>query len=286
MRNLINFLLKNSSWFVFIFLEIICFYFIFSTNSFQRSVYFNSSNEITGRVYAITGGVLSYFGLRTENEDLLRRNTELQSQISELKEYIYKLENDSMKTDAFLADSLGRKHLPQQYILARVESNSISQIYNFMIINKGTNDGVKTDMGVASQNGIVGVVRDVTSNYAVVQPVLNPNSRFSCKILNSTTAGTLVWDGGDSRYASLTEYPKYEKVEVGDTIVTSGFSDIFPEGIFVGIVEDFKSESNDNFYALKVKLSTDFGALKNVFLLNIKDDERKELEEKIKNAKK
>lgn len=286
MRNLINFLLKNSSWFVFIFLEIICFYFIFSTNSFQRSVYFNSSNEITGRVYAITGGVLSYFGLRTENEDLLKRNTELQSQISELKEYIYKLENDSLKTDAFLADSLGRKYIPQQYILARVESNSISQVYNFIIINKGKNDGVKTDMGVASQNGIVGVVRDVTSNYAVVQPVLNPNSRFSCKILNSNTAGTLVWDGGDSRYADLTEYPKYEKVAVGDTIVTSGFSDIFPEGIFVGIVEDFKSESNDNFYTLKVKLSTDFGALKSVFLLNIKDDERKELEEKIKNAKK
>lgn len=284
MHNLINFLRKNSHWFVFIFLEIICFYFIFSTNSFQKSVFFNSSNEITGRVYAISGGFLSYFGLRTENQDLLIKNAELQSQIAELKDYIYDLESDSLKTNAFISDSLGVQK--QQNIIARVENNTISQIYNFIIINKGRNDGVQIDMGVVSQQGIVGVVRDITPNYAVIQPVLNPHSRFSCKILNTNTAGTLIWEGGDPRYANLTEYPKYEKVEKGDTIVTSGFSDIFPEGIFVGVIEDFKSETNDNFYSLKVKLSTDFGALKSVLLLGGKDEERKELEQKIKNVQK
>ncbi|NDV94302.1 rod shape-determining protein MreC [Dysgonomonas sp. 521] len=284
MHNLINFLRKNSHWFTFIFLEIICFYFIFSTNSFQKSVFFNSSNEVTGRVYAISGGFLSYFGLRTENQELLIKNAELQAQIAGLKNYIYDLENDSLKTNAFISDSLGV--LKQQNIIARVENNTISQIYNFIIINKGKNDGVQIDMGVVSQQGIVGVVRDVTPNYAVIQPVLNPHSRFSCKILNSNTAGTLVWEGGDPRYANLTEYPKYEKVEKGDTIVTSGFSDIFPEGIFVGIIEDFKSETNDNFYSLKVKLSTDFGALKSVLLLGGKDEEHKELEQKIKNVQK
>ncbi|GHV15577.1 cell shape-determining protein MreC [Bacteroidia bacterium] len=285
MRNLINFLLKNSSWFVFIFLEIICFYFIFSTNSFQKSIYFNSSNEITGRVHAVSSGILSYFGLRTENEELLRKNGELQSQVKRLQDYLYSIEKDSLKTTAFLNDSLGNKN-SQEYITARVESNSISQVYNFIIVNKGKNSGVKNDMGAISSQGIVGVVRDVTDNYAVIQSVLNPNSRFSCKILSSNTAGTLIWEAGDPRYVSLTEYPKYEKVEKGDTVVTSGFSDIFPEGIFVGIVEDFKSETNDNFYNIKVKLSTDFGALKNVQLINIKDEERKELEEKIKNAQK
>lgn len=285
MNNLIIFLRKNIYWFVFIFLEIICFYFIFSTNSFQKSVFFNSSNEITGRVYSISGSFLSYFGLKTENQDLLERNTELQSQVSELKDYIYNLENDSLKTEAFLSDSTGfqKKH---QYIRARVENNTISQIYNFITINKGINDGVKLDMGVISQQGIVGVVRDITPNYAVIQPVLNPHSRFSCKILNSNTAGTLIWEGGDPRYANLTEYPKYEKVEKGDTIVTSGFSDIFPEGIFVGVIEDYKSEVNDNFYSLKVKLSTDFGSLKSVLLLSGRDEEKKELESKVRNAQK
>lgn len=283
MHNLINFLRKNSHWFVFIFLEIICFYFIFSSNSYQKSIFFNSSNEFTGRVYTISGNVLSYFGLRSENEELLLKNADLQSQIAELKNYIYDLENDSLKTNAFITDSLGTRQ-KEPHIIARVENNTISQIYNFIIINKGKKDGVQTDMGVVSQQGIVGVVRDATLNYAVVQPVLNPHSRFSCKILNSNTAGTLVWEGGDPRYASLTEYPKYEKVEKGDTIVTSGFSDIFPEGIFVGVIEDYKSGTNDNFYSLKIKLSTDFGSLKRVLLLSGKDDERKELEQKIKNV--
>jgi rod shape-determining protein MreC len=104
--------------------------------------------------------------------------------------------------------------------------------------------------------------------------------------LNSNTAGILLWQGGDSRYAVLTEYPKYERVEVGDTIVTSGFSDFFPEGLMVGTVEDYKSETDDNFYSLRIKLSTDFGSLKNVLLINNTNEEIKELENKVKNAKK
>lgn len=285
MRNLINFLLKNSSWFVFIFLEIICFYFIFSTNSFQKSVFFNTSSEFIGRVHNLSSGVLSYFGLRAENEDLLKKNGELQDQIQILKEHLYNIEDDSVKVTAFLTDSLANLN-SSNYITARITSNSISQIYNFIIINKGKKDGVRLDMGAISPQGIVGVVTDVTENYSLIQPVLNPNNHFSCKILNSNTAGTLIWEGGDPRYANLAEYPKYEKIEKGDTIVTSGFSDIFPEGIFVGTIEDFKSDSNDNFYTLKVKLSTDFGALKNVQIINTKNDEIKELENKIKNAQK
>jgi rod shape-determining protein MreC len=282
MHNLINFLRKNSHWFVFVFLETICFYFIFTANSFQKSIFFNSSIEITGRVYAVSGSILSYFGLQAENQDLLMRNAELQSQIAELKDYIYSIENDSLKTDAFISDSLS---VQRNYIIARVENNTISQMYNFIIINKGKNDGVQRDMGAVSQQGIVGVVKDVTPNYAVILPVLNPDSKLSCKILNSkTAAGTLVWEGGDPRYAYLTEYPKYEKVEKGDTIITSGFSSFFPEGIMVGLVEDYKSETNDNFNSLKVKLSTDFGALKSVLLLTGKDEEQKELEEEIKNV--
>ncbi|MDH6308816.1 rod shape-determining protein MreC [Dysgonomonas sp. PFB1-18] len=285
MRNLINFLLKNSSWFLFILLEIICFYFIFSNNSYQKSVFLNSSNEVTGRVYSISGSILSYFGLRQENQELLEKNAELQVQISELKDYLFTIEADSIKTEAFLRDSLGRRTEPP-FIVARVEKNSISMIENYMIVNKGTNSGIRPDMGVISQQGIVGVVRSASANYAIVQPVLNPHSKFSCKILNSNTAGILLWQGGDSRYAVLTEYPKYERVEIGDTIVTSGFSDFFPEGLMVGTVEDYKSETDDNFYSLKIKLSTDFGSLKNVLLINNTNEEIKELENKVKNAKK
>ncbi|MFV0418909.1 MAG: rod shape-determining protein MreC [Dysgonomonas sp.] len=285
MRNLINFLLRNSSWFVFIFLEIICFYFVFSGNSYQKSVFLKASNEITGELYSISGSISSYFGLREENQDLLEKNAELQAQVSYLKDYIFEIEADSVKTEAFIRDSLGHKANPD-FIIARVEKNSISMLDNYIIINKGQNDGVKEDMGVVSQKGIVGVVRATGANSSMVQSLLNPHSRFSCKILNSNAAGILIWEGGDSRYAKLTEYPKYERIEKGDTIVTSGFSDFFPEGIMVGTIEDFKSETDDNFYSLKVKLSTDFGSLKNVRLINNTNEEIKELEEKVKNAKK
>ncbi|MDU1890738.1 MAG: rod shape-determining protein MreC [Dysgonomonas sp.] len=284
MRNLINFLLKNSSWFVFIFLEIICFSLIFNGNSYQKSVFLTSTNEVTGRVYSISGSVFSYFGLRDENQSLLQRNAELETQISQMKDYIFTLEADSIKTNAFLNNmTLKQDH----FIIARVEKNSISLIDNYIIINKGKNDGVKADMSAISQQGLVGLVRSVSANYAIVQPILNPHSRISCKISNSkNAAGILIWENGDPRYASLTEYPKYEKIEIGDSIITSGFSDFFPEGIFVGTVEDYKSETDDNFYRLKIKLATEFGSLKNVLLINRNDDEVIQLEESIKNVKK
>lgn len=285
MRNLINFLIKNSSWFVFIFLEIICFYLLFNGNSYQKSVFLNSSTEITGRVYAISGSITSYFGLRQENQDLLQKNAEMQIEIDNLKDYLFTLGSDSLKTEAFIRDSLGHRTEPH-YIIARVEKNSISMIDNYIIINKGKIDGVKPDMGVVSQQGIVGVVRDASSNFAIIQPVLNSHSRFSCKLLSSNAAGILIWENGDPRYATLTEYPKYERVEIGDTIITSGFSDIFPEGIMVGTVEEYESETDDNFNSLKIKLSTDFGALKNVYLINSTNEEIKELEDKVKNVKK
>ncbi len=285
MRNLINFLIKNSSWFVFIFLEVICFYFIFNSNSYQKSVFFNFSNEVTGRVYSISGNVLSYFGLRQENQDLLEKNAELSAEITQLKDYLFSLQSDSIKTDAFLKDSLGRGIEPH-FIVARVEKNSISMIENYIIINKGSNDSVKADMGVVSQQGIVGVVRNVSPNYSIIQPILNPQSRFSCKIIGSNADGILIWEGGDPRYAALTQYPKYEKISIGDTIVTSGFSDFFPEGLMVGTVEGYKSETDDNFHSLNIKLSTDFGSLKNVLIINNTNTEIKELEKKVRNVKK
>lgn len=288
MQNLINFLLKNSSWFVFILLELVCFYFIFSENSYQKSVYLNSSNQIVGRVYSASSGVGSYFGLRQQNQDLLFRNAELQSEVLRLKEQLYSSLPDTLRTNAFLSDSLNRdKASDYTIIVAHVTNNSVYQINNFISINKGSKDGIVEDMGVISEQGIVGVVRAVSSNYSVIQPVLNPISRFSCKVVNSNAFGTLIWDGNDPRYASLTEYPKFDKFERGDTVVTSGYSSIFPEGILVGVVEDYTSQTDDNFFSLKVRLSTDFTTLKDVLLIKSKvREEQTELEKRVRNAKK
>lgn len=286
MRNLIDFLIKNGSWFVFILLEIICFYFLFNNNSYQKSVFLNSSNEVTGRVYSISGSIVSYFGLKSQNQELLEQNAELQSQIIVLKERLNSLAGDTLEADVFLLNPQGIKS-DYKFITAQVINNSVSQTQNYITINKGYSDSIKNDMGVISQQGIVGTVRAVSKNFAVIQPVLNPNSRISSKTLGSNVAGSLTWDGIDSRYAYLMDYPKYEKFEKGDTIVTSGFSHFFPEGIMVGIVEDYASQTNDNFYSLKVKLSTDFSSLKDVILVgNNMKAEKNRLEKEAQNVKK
>lgn len=285
MQSLLEFLRKNGSWFVFIFLEVICFYFIFTINSYQKSVFLNSTNGITGYIYSVSGNVETYFGLREQNQELINHNIELEKQVLALKDYIYTLESNSIGINAYI-DSSANISSNYEYLTARVINSSISQLNNTITINKGTSDGVKLDVGVISQNGVVGVVTAVSSDFAIVQPILNPNTRIGCKLLNSAAYGVLVWEGGDPRYAQLRDYPKYEKFEKGDTIVTSGYSEMFPEGVKVGIVEDYKSQVNDNFYSLKVKLFTDFTTLKDVILINnLMLDKQKELENRANNAK-
>lgn len=277
MRNLIAFLIKNSSWFVLIFLEIICFYFVFQYNSYQRSVYLNSSNEIVGRVYGISGNIISYFGLRDANEDLLLKNAYLQEKVSDLENYIHKLETDTLTTRAFIRDSTIADTKQYEYIIARVINKSVSRAENYITINKGRNDGITKEMGVISQQGIIGIVRAVSANYSVVQPVINPKTILSCKVKGSNIPGSLVWGQDDYRYVNLQDFPRYEKFEIGDTVITSGYSGIFPEGIMIGVVEDSKGQSDDNFLILKVRLSTDFSTLKDVLV--VKNHNREEITE-------
>ncbi|GAB6010850.1 rod shape-determining protein MreC [Viscerimonas tarda] len=266
MHNLITFLIKNVSWFLFILLEIISFLFVFNSNSYQRSVFFNTSNELAGRIYAVSGEVSSFFGLRQSNEELLLQNAALQQQVFELESYIESLHSDSLKTVAFLPDS-GRES-EYAYIVAHVVNNSVSRIENYIMINKGKNDGIKPEMGVVSKDGIVGFVRTVSPNYALVQSVLNPKTQLNCKIKSSNVSTTLVWDGEDPRYADLKDFPRYEHFEQGDTAITSGVSKFFPEGFIVGTIEDYKSQKDDNFLTLRVKLAADFSTLNNVLVIN------------------
>lgn len=286
MQNLIEFLRKNVSWFVFIALIAICLYLVFSGNSYQRSVFFNSSNEVTGRLYSVTGKIQSYFGLVKENESLLEQNLELKQQIIALKDLISDIETDSTRLAAYL-DKIDINDSDFEFVIAKVINSSISQSDNFITIDKGRLSGIKDDMGVISHSGVVGIVTFASDNFAIVQPILNSSTKIGCKVLGTNAYGTLMWQGKDPRYADLIDYPKYENFEKGDTIVTSGYSQMFPEGIIAGTVEDFTSQTNDNFYTLKVKLSTDFATLKNVILINnSKLKEQFELEKLAKDVKK
>ncbi len=278
MRNLLEFFIKYNYWFLFILLEVISFGLLFRFNSYQGSVYFTSANWLAGTVYEISDGVTSYFHLKSVNEELMERNIYLEQQVSALREAFIKTTRDTT-----WVDEIQRSVLKDFTILkADVINNSINRANNYITLNRGEKDGIRSEMGVINGNGVVGIVYLTASHYSIVIPVLNSKSSISCKVKNSDYFGYLKWNGEDSRYAYLMDLPRHSVCEKGDTIVTSGFTSIFPSGIMVGTVEDIADSHDGLSYLLRVRLSTDFGKLNDVRVIARKDmTEQKELEQKI-----
>lgn len=260
MRNLLNFLLKYNYWFLFILLEVICFVLLFRFNNYQQSVYFTSANVVTGKVYEVPGSVSSYFHLKSVNEDLLDRNMLLEQQIANLENALRERQVDSVVVNSIR--NLDNKDY--QIFKAHVIRNSLNQADNYITLDKGSSSGIRPEMGVVDGNGVVGIVYKTSPNYSLVISVLNSKSSISCKIVGSEYFGYLKWEHGDSRYAYLKDLPRHAEFNLGDTVVTSGYSTVFPAGVMVGTVDDM-SDSNDGLsYLLKIKLATDFGKLSNV----------------------
>ena len=277
MRNLLNFLLKYNHWFLFILLEVICFVLLFRFNHYQHSVYFSSANAVAGKVYEVSGGITSYFHLKSVNEDLLDRIMELEQQNHNLEDALGRHLSDSTELNSI-------RNLPNtdyQVFKARVINNSLNLVDNYITLNRGSKDGIRPEMGVVDGNGVVGIVYDTSSHYSRVISVLNSKSSISCKIVGSEYFGYLKWEYGDSRYAYLKDLPRHAEFNLGDTVVTSGYSTVFPEGIMIGTVDDM-ADSNDGLsYLLKVKLATDFGKVSEVRVIaRTGQHEQKELEQK------
>ena len=236
MRNLLDFLKTYHHWFIFIFLEVASGVLLFQNNSYHGSVWLSSSNYVVGKVYEWESSLL----------DATKDTTALERQ--EL---------------AFLS----------QYnpIPAKVVDNSVSKLDNLMTIDKGRADGVETDMGVACGNGVVGVVSLVSDHYAVVVPVLNAGaSSISCAIRNSGYFGYLHWYGEDPAVAYVEDVPRHAKFKLGEWVVTSGYSSIFPSGVLVGKIEQAYNSRDGLSYKLKVRLSTDFSCLRDVCVISDK----------------
>ncbi|WP_148372018.1 rod shape-determining protein MreC [Bacteroides bouchesdurhonensis] len=277
MRNLINFLLKYNYWFLFIVLEVASFVLLFRFNHYQQSAFFTSANVIVGAVYEVSGGISSYFHLKSVNEDLLDRNMLLEQQINNLEKALKERQLDSITINSI-------KEIPQtdyQLFKAHVIKNSLNLVDNYITLDKGSLAGIRSEMGVVDGNGIVGIVYETSPSYSVVISILNSKSNISCKIVGSDYFGYLKWEHGDSQYAYLKDLPRHAEFNLGDTVVTSGFSTVFPEGIMVGTVDDM-SDSNDGLsYLLKIKLATDFGKLSDVRVIERKGQlEQQELENK------
>ena len=270
MDKIFQFLYKHLHWIVFIVLEIICFVLLFSYNSFQGSVYLSTANEVTARLLNGKDKMTTYFGLADKNRILAEQNAQLQQRILELemKDVYYRL--DSLSE----AETIKRIHRSGYNITpAQIIDKSINKMDNYFTIDRGTADGVAPDMGVMGVDGVVGVVYKCTEHYSLVMPLLNSYSSISCKVLGSKDFGYLQWSGGDSRYAMLYDVPRYSNVTEGDTIVTSGNSSYFPEGVMVGTVVEAYPSVDGLYMTLKLQLSTPFSQLEHAFVVRKMDAE-------------
>lgn len=277
MRELFDFFIRNSKWFVFAIFVVISCMLLFQDNPYQRHVYLTSANSVSSAVYQISHNVTSYFNLRDINEDLNRRNAALEQEVVNLRESLQKYAEAEFK-DTLVVDS-GVTHF--NFIVAHVINNSISRPYNYLTIDKGSNDGLRAELGVVDQNGVVGIISVVGKRSSRVISLLNPDFRLSCKIKGSEHFGSLVWDGNDPTTALLEELPRHTIYKPGDTVVTSGYSAVFPPGLPVGLILDDDKDHNENFFTLKVKLFADFTALSNVqVVMNNYGEELAEIEQR------
>ena len=266
MHNLTEFLAKHNHWFVFLVLEVVSMVLLFRYNSYQGSVWFSSANAVTGKVYEWDSAVESYFSLSGVNSQLAQRNAFLEQQVRMLDDSIARLTRSQEAAVTRLSSMVpfqGCRLIP-----AKVVANMVNRYDNLITIDKGSADGVKRDMGVVCGMGVVGIVYLVSEHYSIVIPALNSHSNISCNIQRRGYFGYLRWRGGSSQLAYLEDVPRHAHFKLGDNVVTSGYSSVFPPGVMVGKVLHVFNSADGLSYRVQVKLSTDFARLRDVCLVD------------------
>lgn len=267
MRNLLDFLKNYYHWFLFILLEAVSGVLLFRYNSYQNSAWLSSANLAVGKIYEMESGLTTFFSMSRANEELTLRNFYLERQLAQMRRLYMEATQDTTVKERQELQMLSKYRL----IPAKVVSNSLSERENLITIDKGSSDGVEVDMGVASGNGVVGVVYLTSAHYSVVIPVLNTAmSRISCAIRGRNYFGYLSWDGRDPAVAFVEDIPRHAHFKRGEWIETSGYSSIFPPGVLVGQIEKVFNSADGLSYKLQVRLSTDFGCLRDVCVISDK----------------
>ena len=270
MRNLLNFLIKNGSWFIFIFYVILSCIILFTYNSYHSSIYFSSANAVTSAVYGVSSEISGYFNLREINKSLEANNALLETEVLNLRHQLAEYHTLS-------GDSIEYAESPRyDFVAATVINNNVRHPKNYFSINRGAADGISPGQGVVDHNGIVGIVNVTGEHTARIISLLNTSQRFSVKLKNSDYIGSLNWKGGDPAIAYMEEVPRHTKFQMGDTVVTSGYSLSFPANIPVGTIMNRIKGADDNFFILKVRLFSDFKSLSTVRV--IKDNFKESLD--------
>jgi rod shape-determining protein MreC len=265
MERLFNFIYNYRAFFTFLLLESLCFWLLIQNNQYQSTKYFNTSNSVVASISSTEDGIREYFSLRDINDLLSKENTSLRNMLEQRNRQLYLFKIN--KTDSALRTQY-------DYVNARVVNNSTKYYKNFITIDRGTNDGLQPGMAVISALGAVGKVKSVSDHYSVVISLLNIDDQISSVIKRTGHFGTVQWEGTNSSVTALKYIPRHVKPLVGDSIVTSGYNAIFPPGIFIGRIKEFKLKEEAPFYDINVELSQDFGKL--AFVEVIKNRQRKE----------
>ena len=277
MRTLLQFLARYSILLLFLLLETVAFILLVRHNSYQQSAVFSSANRVSAGLYSISSNITSYFSLRKQNEVLLDENESLKNKITALENAVEAVKEDSMLSYVYADNNL-------HYKAAKVINATTNLQRNYITINKGLRDGVTADMGVVAKDRVVGIVSAASDKFAVVIPVLNPLLTISCKLQKNNQVGALHWDGRDYRYAEMLDVARHIEVSEGDTVVTSGLSEVFPENILIGVIEKVVLTESDAYYNIRVRLAVDFRSIQYVTVIENKNRaEKLKLEkEKIK----
>jgi rod shape-determining protein MreC len=267
MQQIIFFFIRNKNFLLFGILFLIAVTLTIRSHSFHTIKFTSSANFVSGGIYSLKSNINNYFGLAEENEKLIAENLRLRK--------LLEIYNDNAELE--FQDN-GMLPVKYNFLAAKVINNSYSKTKNLITLKKGSEDGVKIDMGVITSHGIVGIVNNVSKNYSTVQSVLNTRSEINARLKNSSHFGSLVWNAEEPNVVQLIEINRLAPVKVGDTIITDGKSTIFPEGLLIGTIKSFTLGENDS-YNLDVELFNDMTNLKHVFLIeNVDAKEIKQLE--------
>lgn len=270
MDNPFRFFIRYHYVLLFVLLEIISVAILLNSNKNKNIRFMSSANDVSGFFSENFNVITEYFSLKEKNEQLA-------SEVAKLRNSSLKAYKSNSVEELFVEDTVYK----QQYLYysARVVNNSINKNYNYITINKGRKQGIKPDMAVVSTEGIVGVVGSVSENYSSVISVLNKKLGISAKIKKNGYFGSLSWAGKNCKEAKLKEIPNHVKITNGDTIITSGYSLIFPEGIPIGTIKKIDYEKGGNFYEIIVSLNTNFQNVSNVYIIhNLFKEEQDKLE--------
>jgi rod shape-determining protein MreC len=256
MQQIINFIIRNKNFLLSLLLFSISFVFTIQTHSYHKSKFINSANFLTGGIYNSINNFTGYLNLKSQNQILAEENRRL-------KMLLFNSEN---KKDSTYLDTVTYND-SYKFTLANVIRNTYSGANNFLLLNRGKNDGLKQDQGVISSKGIVGIVHSTSKHYATVISVLNTTNKISAQLKKTNHYGSLSWDAKSPHYIQLTDIQKIAPVKKGDTIITSGYSSIFPKGIPIGVINDFKLDAAENYYEINIKLFNDMTNLEHVYII-------------------